>query len=76
MEKSKVKCPKCKSNDLLLTEVWYGSTITWEQFKGEFDKKNGILEPGDAAKVQACCYKCDHRWTVRGVKQITEIIID
>lgn len=71
---SKAKCPKCNSNDLVLTELWKDHSITWEQENGKFDRNDGELEMGDAYKVQAKCSKCNHAWTLRGVLQIDEII--
>lgn len=74
MQKSKLKCPKCKSINLTLVEVWHGHEIVWEQLNGEFDRNEGILEPGDPYKVEASCHKCLHHWTARGILQIDDII--
>lgn len=70
---SKVRCPKCKSNTLKLIEVWKDHEIIWEQENGQFDRDNGVLEPGDPYKVQAQC-KCGHAWTIRKALQIDEVI--
>jgi hypothetical protein len=71
---SKVKCPKCKSKDLTLVEIWEGHAIHWQQTDGKFDRDEGILEPGDAYKVEGCCKSCKHRWTIRKALQIDDII--
>lgn len=68
--KSKIKCPKCKSINLTLCEVWQGHTINWEHIDGEFDVQDGALEMGDAFKVQAFCHKCKNAWTIRKALQI------
>jgi RNA polymerase subunit RPABC4/transcription elongation factor Spt4 len=72
--KSKVVCPKCKSNSLTLVEVWKDHTITWEQENGEFDRKKGNLEMGDAYRVEAKC-ECGHQWRIRGALQIDDITV-
>lgn len=74
VQKSKVKC-SCGSTYLNLIEVWEGSTITWEQNKGLFDRDEGNLEYGNPYKVEARCLKCDKQWTIRGAMQITDVII-
>lgn len=72
---SKCFCRKCKSKDLMITEVWTGSTIVWEQMDGKFDMSDGTLHPdGDPYKVEAKCKKCKHRWKIRKINQITGII--
>jgi hypothetical protein len=72
---SKVKCPRCKSGNLSLIEVWEGHTITWEQIDGKFDREDGALEPGDAYKVNAHCSECNHTWRIRKALQIDDIVI-
>lgn len=71
---SKAKCPKCKSNYLLLIEVWDGHEITWAQEDGKFDRYDGNLEAGDPYKVEAICKQCQHHWTIRKASQIDDII--
>jgi hypothetical protein len=73
---SRVKCPKCSSKDLFLVEVWEGHAIHWEQIDGKFDRNDGVLEPGDAYKVESVCKKCNHRWRIRNTLQIDDIIKD
>lgn len=74
---SKVKCPKCKSIDAIITELWRDSAIQWEQRDGKFDMKDGtILPEGEPYMIQAQCYKCKHMWTIRKAIQINDIIKD
>ncbi len=73
MVKSKIKCPKCKSDSLILIELWKGHSISWDQVGGWFIKPEGILEPGDPYSVEAKCI-CGHMWKIRGVSQIDQII--
>jgi len=68
-----VKCPKCKSTNLWLSEVWKNHGIQWEQVNGKIEKSDGNLEPGDPFKVCAECSNCKHRWTIRGASQIDDV---
>lgn len=72
--KTKCKCPKCKSDDLIFMEVWEGHTITWECISGKFDREDGALEPGDPYRVDGKCKKCQHVWRIRKALQIDDII--
>lgn len=69
---TKVKCPKCKSVDLYLIEVWKGHTIEFNQ-EGKMLDRNGNVNPGDPYKVDGHCKKCNHRWTIRNAIQISDI---
>lgn len=71
---STVKCPRCKSNNLVLTEVWTGHTIEWEQEGGVIDKNKGSSEPGDPYTVNGLCKDCFHEWKLKGVIQITQVL--
>lgn len=73
MQASKVQCPKCKSRDLTLIEVWKGHDITWEQREGLFDRDDGVLEAGSPYKVEAKCSSCRHHWTIRKALQIDDV---
>lgn len=73
---SKVRCPKCKSDTLHLHEIWQGHSLTFSQENGTFDRKDGVCEPGDPYKVEGECKAdgCGHRWTLKGVRQIDQVI--
>ena len=64
-------CPKCKSSDLILTELWKNHSIQWH-LNGETLGK-GNAEPGDPYRVEAFCNECNHEWRLRGVTQITDV---
>lgn len=64
-------CPKCKSSDLILTELWINHSIQWH-LNGETLGK-GNAEPGDPYKVKAFCNECNHEWRLRGVTQISDV---
>lgn len=68
MMKSKYpKCPKCKTQNVELIEVW-DATISWSPCEPYFN--NGNLNPGDPKKVEGHCLNCDHKWTIRKVPQV------
>jgi predicted Zn-ribbon and HTH transcriptional regulator len=69
-----VRCPKCKSSNLRLIELWKDHGIFWQQLGGKIDRNKGYIESGDPYKIQAECYKCEHVWTVRGATQITNVL--
>lgn len=59
---------------MILSEVWKGHGITWDQRNGKIEREQGILEPGSPYKVYAECIKCSHLWVIRGALQITDVI--
>jgi len=67
-------CPKCKSKDIKLLEVSEEYRV-WRQ--DEDGKIGPEQEPeyGDLIGVRAICQAegCKHRWTVRGITEITEL---
>jgi uncharacterized Zn finger protein len=71
---TKVKCPKCNSNELFLVELWKNHSCQWEQSNGKFDRANAIQEVGNPYKVEGHCKECGHYWTIKGAKQIDDII--
>jgi hypothetical protein len=63
------KCPKCKSQNVLIVEHWKHHTISWYH---DMDQDEGIIEMGDPYKVEANCQDCKHVWWMRGIIQIKE----
>ena len=61
------RCPRCRKQNVEIIEVWDVSTIAWGPESKEDD---GIMEPGDARKVEGHCLNCGKGWTIRGVIQI------
>ena len=68
------KCPKCKSQKILLIELWESHSITWELDNGKFDLADGALESGNPFKLEGRCLECSHHWTFRKATQINDII--
>lgn len=74
MRISRIRCPKCKSKDLVLKEfiVCSGS---FKQVNGVIDEE-GYNNPGEYFRVDAECSKCGHRWKVKRAIQITDCFIE
>lgn len=73
MLKTDKKCPKCKSRDIWVNEMWKDHSITWMCVDGNFIS-DGNMEPGNPYKVEGGCSKCLHKWTFRGARQIYDIM--
>ncbi len=70
-KKSIATCPKCKSENITIREVWI-NYIDFIQTNGIIDMA-GNLEADSPNKLLGICDKCLHNWTFRGKKQITEL---
>ena len=67
-----IRCPKCRSKDLQLTEIGDVS-LTWNVIGGAFDRAEGYREYGGLHSVVGECSKCDHRWRIKKAVQITDV---
>lgn len=72
----KVRCPKCRKQNLHISEVWDGNGIY-------FTIKNGVMPDaaddhfqGGPVCLESHCTDCDHRWTVRGITSIYDAVVD
>jgi RNA polymerase subunit RPABC4/transcription elongation factor Spt4 len=72
MEITTRKCPKCKSTSFRLIEIWNNAAIYFEVESSIVDMI-GSLEPGNPVRIEGSC-SCGYRWTLRGVKQIHEVL--
>jgi RNA polymerase subunit RPABC4/transcription elongation factor Spt4 len=72
--KTSLRCPKCKSKDFSLDEYWVGHFISFEVIEGTFNRRKGILEPGNPNSLHAGCHKCGHMWKVRGAGSVYDVI--
>lgn len=72
MEQSRVVCPKCRSKDLRVTEMW-SSQIEHIQINGEIDTSQGEKEHLYPIGLHASC-SCGHFWQLRGARQINDIL--
>lgn len=75
IRKSKTPCPKCRSKNINIHEIWRGHTISWHIENGTVNRNEGYLEPGDPYKVEGECRDCDHRWTFRMAADIEDVLI-
>ncbi len=66
-------CPKCKSVNLLLHELWKGAALVFYQSKSGIIADGLPEDVGNPYKVEAECRHCGHGWTLRGITQITDI---
>ena len=68
-----VKCHKCGSKDLIITELWANHTI-------EFTQENGVITSsntgeGNPYRLECRCMKCKHYWKLKKNWQISQVII-
>ena len=61
------RCPKCKSQNVELIEIW-DAAISWLPDNPYFN--NGDLNPGDPIRVEGHCLDCEHKWRIRGIVQV------
>ena len=67
MKKFLRKCPKCRSNNLILTET-VAASKTVNIVNGIFDENSYNGEYGNAIHpIQAECCNCGHQWNLRGI---------
>lgn len=64
-DRSHPKCPKCRSEQLIVTEHW-SSSIEW--MIGD-NHEDGILQPGSPLFVTGKCQDCGYSWRFRGLQQ-------
>lgn len=70
-EKTRLRCPRCRSRDLYLTET-NASVTTFNVRNGLVDRM-GYHEPGCYIRLEAQCALCTHRWKVRRAIQVTDV---
>lgn len=70
------RCPKCKADgeNIILREHWTDHVIEFVQNADGTVQPEGILREGSPAMVRGVCACCGHRWKLRGVSQITELV--
>jgi len=73
IRKSKAKCPKCKSVDIVVYEKFI-STQTWDQVNGFIDHNEGYMNPEGVIGTFGEC-NCGHKWKFRNL-QITDLFIE
>ncbi len=68
-----IKCPKCRSNNLLIDELWINNKVQFIQDNGKININDTNMEAGEPYKMVASCCNCNHVWTIRKAKQIIEL---
>lgn len=66
------RCPRCKTLAIILTEHNRSCSIEYNVIDLTLDRWNAD-QTGEPSKVTATCV-CSHIWTLRGIKQITDLI--
>ena len=67
MDNKYPKCPRCRTQNVELIEIW-DAYIVWTP--EESYANDGLLLPGDPHKVEGHCLECNHRWRIRRVIQV------
>lgn len=73
-----VRCPKCRSSDLWLTEFVSASTA-WEIDGGRLNLSAGAHEiqgQDDKRNMVGDCRTCGHVWRLRKANQITDVVTE
>jgi hypothetical protein len=72
--RTQITCPKCKGSDIKLLEVSEEYRVWYQDGEGKIGDEQEP-EYGDLIAVRAICQNedCKHRWTVRGITEITEL---
>jgi len=73
IRKSKAKCPKCKSIDIIIYEKCL-HIQSWEQKDGFIDRNEGYMNPEGVVGTYGEC-DCGHKWKFRCL-QITNLFIE
>jgi len=72
IRKTKAKCPKCKSLDIIIYEKSV-HLQTWDQINGYVDYNEGNMNPGGVIGTFGKC-NCGHAWKFKCL-QITSLFI-
>ena len=68
-----LRCPRCKSHELVVHEVWI-RRLSWplsELVAGRGDGQGD--SGGEISHVEAECDACGHFWRLRNAKQVTDL---
>lgn len=67
------RCPKCKSQNLTLTESIEAET-TFEVREGRLNRQAGIHNFGNfIGSLRGSCTACGHKWRIRKATQIIDV---
>jgi len=67
-----VRCPKCRSDDLCLTETTEATMSFRQGCDGTIWREWGSEEFGNIIRTEAFC-GCGHSWKLRGITMISEL---
>ncbi len=68
------RCPKCSSVTVRWYEV-YEQPMFWDQTADGIDPDGTPSNAGDILRIRGQCLnqRCLHKWTPRGIRQITDL---
>ena len=66
-----LKCPKCKSKNTSLTEIWE-NYLHFDVIDNKISHE-GILNPGSPIGVIKECLDCHHTHKIKNITQITQL---
>lgn len=73
-KRCKTVCPKCADNNLALSETWDGNGIYFTVEDGLMPHSADDHYQGGSTRVDSLCNGCGHRWKLRGVTSIYDIV--
>lgn len=72
---TKLRCPKCRSNNLRLIEFVEASTV-FEVVNGKLNREAGFHELGGfIGPMVGNCNECSHDWKLRGRMSNIEMVV-
>lgn len=67
-------CPKCKSINYQIVELWKGHALIWSPLLSR-SYDDTLMDVGDPYKVYGECLDCGYTWTFRGITRVSEELI-
>ncbi|ASN83254.1 hypothetical protein [Deinococcus ficus] len=68
-----VKCPKCRSSEILLTEQAVRITLRYRQTSDNTLERQQLRKRMIDSSVEGYCERCCHTWKVRGIQHVNEL---
>lgn len=75
MGKTKARCPRCRSTDLIACEIIEASML-FDISAGVMTRLSHSEEFGDFIGINLTCKKCRHYWKPRGKNMVTDLLED
>lgn len=75
-KRCKIRCPKCRKQNLWLSEVWNDNGIYFKVTEGIMPEEAEDHFQGAPVCVIATCIDCKHNWKVRKATNVMDLVID